>query len=94
MPTVNAEAPAATKTSNPPVQRFSHRGVHLSIFENESNGRKFYSTTLECRYKDKNDDWQTGHSFDDVQLAVLSDLADDARRFIRGLRAQEKAENA
>ena len=94
MATATAEPPAETKTSNPPLQRFSDRGVHLSIFENVKDGRTFYNTTVECRYKDKKDHWQTSHSFDESQLAVLSDLADDARRLIRGLRAQNKAEKA
>lgn len=73
----------ATATAEPPAES-----------KNDVEGRIFYNTTTECRYKDKHDHWQTSHSFDETQLAVLSDLAADARRFIRGLRAQEKAEKA
>jgi len=49
---------------------------------------------VQSRYKDKQGHWQTSHSFDEDQLAVLQDLASEARRAIRQARAQAKAENA
>ncbi len=95
MTTATKEAPVETKTGEQPICRLSDRGVQLSTFPNTvstKNGRRtFYSTTVQARYKDKEGHWQTGHSFDEDQLAVLQDLAVEARRFIRQARAQDKA---
>ena len=98
MSTATAESPAETKTGESPICRFSDRGVQLSTFANTvetPNGtRTFYSTTVQSRYKDKQGHWQTSHSFDEDQLAVLQDLAAEARRAIRQARAVDKAGKA
>ena len=98
MTTATAEPPAETKTGESPLFRFSDRGVQLSTFANiveTKNGpRTFYSTTVQSRYKDKQGHWQTNHSFDEDQLALLQDFASEARRAIRQARALDKAEKA
>ena len=98
MTTATAEPPAEIKTGDKPICRFSDRGVQLSTFANvveiKTGERTFYSTTVQSRYKDKQGHWQTGHSFDEDQLAILADLAGEARRAIRMVRAQDKAEKA
>ena len=92
-------ASAAIKAGNKPMVRLSDRGVHVSVFSNsvkrdDGTTATFYNSQVESRYKDKQGHWQTGHSFDEDQLAILEDFAREARRCIRQARAQEKAENA
>jgi len=98
MPTATKEALVETKTFEQPICRFSDRGVQFSIFQNtvstKNGSRTFYSTTVQARYKDKEGHWKTGHSFDEDQLAILEDFAREARREIRQVRAQERAEKA
>ncbi len=99
MTTATKEAPAAIKAGNKPMVRLSDRGVHVSVFSNnvkrdDGTTATFYNSQVESRYKDKQGHWQTGHSFDEDQLAILEDFAREARKCIRQARAQEKAENA
>ncbi len=82
------EAEAST-AGTPPVKKLHHKGVSLSIFTHtvtRDDGSEFtiHNTSIERRYKDKDGNFQTSHSFNEEQLAVLEDLARDARGWIRG----------
>lgn len=58
-----------------PVKKFSTGAVQVAVWENEGKeGNKFYSVSLDKRYKDKNNDWKSSSSFkmNDLPKAVLA----------------------
>ena len=58
-----------------PIKKFSTGGVQVAIWENEGKeGNRFYSVSLDRRYKDKNNDWKSSSSLkmNDLPKAVLA----------------------
>lgn len=57
-----------------PVKKFSSGAVQAAIWENEGKeGKPFYSVSIDRRYKDKNDEWQSTNSLkaNDLPKAAL-----------------------
>lgn len=63
----------AKKTSNKPVEKFTLRGISVSIFENSSDeGHVYYKTSITRTYKD-GDEFKTTSVFsrDDLPIVEL-----------------------
>lgn len=89
------DAPIEDRTGTSPVFKTNECGVHLSVFQNSTvrdDGElaTYCSTSIHTRYQDRNGHWQSGDRYSEHQLAVLEDLAREARQFIRHHRAAEK----
>jgi hypothetical protein len=79
---------------SPPVAKVSVGTISAAIWRNESQGRTFYSTTFESRYKDDQGNWQTSDSYNQMDLLALAKCADLAFNEIAALRKQDKEADA
>tara|TARA_Y100000310_G_C20131191_1_gene555922 strand:- start:66 stop:317 length:252 start_codon:yes stop_codon:yes gene_type:complete len=49
---------------NTPVKKFAAGGIHVAIWENAvSDGKSYYTVSMERRYKNKQDQWKGTNSF-------------------------------
>jgi hypothetical protein len=74
-----------------PVDKFTDGPIHISIFENNGPKGAFRAATIQLRYKDKNDEWQTGSSYGLGDLKYLERAAKEARTRIENWQRQNKA---
>src|ERR1039458_5711718 len=51
-----------------PVDRFRDGPVHVSIWENDGPRGAFRTASFELRYKNKQQEWQTSHSYGAADL--------------------------
>ena len=70
------ETPSA---ANKPVDKFIDGPVHISIWQNTGAKGAFRTASFEIRYKDANDQWQTGRSYTASNLKHLESAAREAR---------------
>lgn len=77
-PTQNTEV--TPEPASPPVAKIRVSLITASIWQRTNEHGAFYSATFERRYRDRNGEWRTSHSYDgggDVRaLAKAADLAD------------------
>jgi hypothetical protein len=71
--------PSATSTANKPVDKFIDGPVHVSIWQNNGTKGAFRTASFEIRYKDGNEQWQTGRSYTASNLKHLESAAQEAR---------------
>lgn len=58
-----------------PVKKFNAGAVSVAVWENEGKeGKSFSSVTIDKRYMDKNEKWQSTSSFkpNDIPKAILA----------------------
>src|SRR5437879_1890787 len=74
-------AKSPTKTGNEPAYKKKRKGVHLAVFENQSDNATFFKATLQRVYK-KDGKFETTNSLsrDDIPTAVM--LLNDAYSWI------------
>ena len=81
--TTHAQAPEQPKSpsSQPqkPIDKFIDGPVHVSIWENSGTKGAFRSASFEIRYKDAQENWQTGRSYTASNLKHLESAAREAR---------------
>jgi hypothetical protein len=81
--TTHAQAPEQPKSSNnqphKPIDKFIDGPVHVSIWENAGTKGAFRSASFEIRYKDAQENWQTGRSYTASNLKHLESAAREAR---------------
>jgi hypothetical protein len=81
--TTRAQAPEQSKSSNSqpqkPIDKFIDGPVHVSIWENSGTKGAFRSASFEIRYKDAQENWQTGRSYTASNLKHLESAAREAR---------------
>jgi hypothetical protein len=65
-------AAAHPRTGREPVDKFQDGPVQVSIFQNPSSKGDFRTAKLEVRYKDKDGQFQTSHSY---TASVLKHIA-------------------
>jgi len=65
-------APEQPRTGREPVDKFQDGPVQVSIFQNPSAKGDFRTAKLEVRYKDKDGEFQTSHSY---TASVLKHIA-------------------
>lgn len=86
----NAGSNAGTsETANPPVAKLRIGLITASIWERILPDGTFYSASFERRYRDKEGQWHTSHSFNTEELLALSKLADQAHSRILELRGNQ-----
>lgn len=81
-----------TPTSNrtqTPVEKLTLGQVHVTIWRNDApDGRIYYTTRIERRYTDRDNNWKTSSSFGKAALPVLIDLLSKAKARIDELERQ------
>jgi hypothetical protein len=70
---------ATTSAGNRPVEKFIDGPVHVSIWQNDGSKGAFRTASFETRYKDANEQWQTGRSYTASNLKHLESAAREAR---------------
>ena len=72
------ETDAGQPANKKPVANFRLASVEASVWSNQSDKGEFYNITFQRRYQDKDQQWQTSHSygpFDALALAKVADVA-------------------
>jgi hypothetical protein len=69
----------ADAASQGPIDKFRDGPVHVSIWENEGANGAFRSASFELRYKDRDQQWQSGKSYSSNALLHLESAAREAR---------------
>jgi hypothetical protein len=69
---------------NKPVDKFRDGPVHVSIWENKGPKGAFRTASFELRYKDNQEQWQTGKNYSSSSLLHLESSAREARARIEG----------
>lgn len=82
--TDDQQSAESTRGGKPPVDKFSEGPFQVSIWQNASSKGDFRTATMERRYKDKEGQFQTSHSYSASDLDHLEKAAREARaRIIR-----------
>ncbi len=76
--------------NKPPVAKVSVGTISAAIWRHESQGRPYYNTTFQLRYKDEQGNWQNADSYGYMDLLALAKCADLAFNEIVMLRKQDK----
>lgn len=71
--------------SRKPVEKHSDGAVTASIWKNSGANGEFHTVTFERRYKDKDGNWQSSHSYTEDDLLHLEKLTDETRKRIKEL---------
>ena len=86
---IDTNANAAT---SPPIAKLRIGLITGNIWQRVSKEGTFHSVSFERRYRDKEGNWHTSHSFDTEDLLALSKLADQAHSRILELREGRDSE--
>jgi hypothetical protein len=70
---------SATNTGQKPVEKFRDGPVQVSIWQNQGSKGAFRAASFELRYKDDQEQWQTGRSYTSSSLLHLESAAREAR---------------
>ena len=73
-----------------PAAKISLFPVTAAIWQNEKDGRSFYSVSFQRSYKDEKGNWQNSESFGVSDLLLLAKVADQAHSEIYKLRGAER----
>lgn len=87
-----AAEPSSTepKPGNKPVGNVRFQGVEATIWNNPIDGRDFYNVTFQRRYQDKDQQWQTTHSYGAGDVLALAKVADMAATRIAELQEEKR----
>ena len=78
-----------TNRTQTPVEKLTLGQVHVTIWRNDAaDGRIYYTTRVERRYTDRENNWKTSSSFGKAALPVLFDLLSKAKARIDELERQ------
>ena len=84
-----------SQSKNEPAARVKLSSIQASVWRNQSpDGKTFYSTTFDRRYKDKDGAWKSSDSFSGDQLLLLAKAADLAHTEEMKLRAADRGSTA
>jgi len=73
-----------------PAAKISLFPVTAAIWQNEKDGRSFYSVSFQRSYKDEKGNWQNSESFGVSDLLLLAKVADQAHSEIYKLRGTDR----
>ena len=74
-----------------PVAKVKMSPIHAAIFRNEtSDGRAYYTTVFERRYRDEAGNWKSGSSFSTSELLLLAKAADRSHTEILQLQESDR----
>lgn len=91
MPQSSADRSQNSPSAKKPVDKFTDGPVHVSIWENQGAKGAFRTATVQLRYKDGQDKWQTGTSYNSSDLMHLECAAREARSRIESWRHSQSA---
>ena len=77
-----------------PADKFHEGPVHVSIWENEGPRGAFRTASFELRYKDKQQQWQSSHSYGAADLKYVENAAREARTRIETWQQENNAKHA
>jgi len=77
-----------TNTNNQPVDRVQIGRIEAAIWENHHEKGTSYSVTVNRRYRDKDENWQTTTSFGRDDLLILAKVIDLAHTRVIELQAE------
>ena len=81
---------ASAVASRKPIDKFHDGSVHVSIWENAGPKGAFRTASFELRYRDKQEQWQTSHSYSVSDLKHLEAAAKEARTRIENWQQERK----
>ena len=81
---------ASSVASRKPVDKLHDGSVHVSIWENAGPKGAFRTASFELRYRDKEQQWQTGHSYTVSDLKHLKAAAQEARTRIENWQQEKR----
>jgi hypothetical protein len=81
----------SANTGRKPADKFHEGPVHVSIWENEGPKGAFRTASFELRYKNKQEQWQTSHSYGSADLKYVENAAREARTRIEAWQQENKA---
>lgn len=73
-----------------PVDKFQDGSVHVSIWEKVGVKGAFRTASFQLRYRDSQNEWQTGSSFSTADLKHLERAAREARTRIENWQQANK----
>ena len=76
----------AKEPANPPVAKVRVGLITASIWERSAEKGKYHTVSFERRYRNKQGNWQTAHTFDPADLLALAKVADLAHTRVLELR--------
>ncbi len=85
---------APSSSPNKPVEKFTDGPVHVSIWENEGPKGAFRAASFGIRYRDGENQWQTGKSYSSTALLHLESAAREARSRIESWRQARASQPA
>jgi hypothetical protein len=78
------------KPGNKPVDNIRYQGVEATIWSNITEKGDFYNVTFQRRYQDKEQQWQTSHSYGPGDVLALAKVADMAATRIIELQEEKR----
>jgi len=81
----------SARGGQPPVDKFQEGPFQVSIWQNPSAKGDFRTATMERRYKNKEGQFQTSHSYTASDLDHLEKAAREARERIASWQEQNRA---
>jgi len=73
-----------------PIAKLSLYPVTAAIWLNEKDGKSWYSTKIERRYKDESGAWRSSDTFYAGDLLLVAKIADQAHSEIEKLKAADR----
>jgi hypothetical protein len=86
-----SEGQETQRGGRPPVDKFQEGPFQISIWQNPSSKGDFRTATMERRYKDKEGQFQTSHSYTAGDLEHLEKAAAEARARITRWQEETRA---
>lgn len=84
------ETDASQPANKKPVAHFRLAGVEASVWNNPSDKGEFFNITFQRRYQDKEQQWQTSHSYGPSDALALAKVAHMALTKIMELQQARK----
>ena len=84
----------SAETAKPPVAKLKDGLIFLNIWERPTDNGKFFSVTIERRYKNKDEEWASSRSLNEDDLLGTSELLKQAYKEIKRLRSPVRNEAA
>jgi hypothetical protein len=73
-----------------PIAKLSLYPVTAAIWLNEKDGKSWYSTKIERRYKDESGTWRSSDTFFAGDLLLVAKIADQAHSEIEKLKTADR----
>ena len=85
----NTKKNDSAQTKTPPVAKIRVDQINASIWKQTTEKGTFYNVSFESRYRDKDGNWKSSHSYTSHDLLALGKAADLAHSKIVELRNSE-----